>query len=229
MREEIANLVHPVFASGLRLVQRLRAGENPSLEAEQANLFGLLMGESEARKWPEFGGDAEDERVRGGGGGGSELAPVSSRFLGIRYALVCWLDEMFVMDSPWAERWNEHKLEVRLYGSNDRAWRFWEQARLASDRPGTDALIAYFLCVMLGFGGELSDDPPRLAGWVASTRAQLRRGRDRQWQGPPELDPGTFVPPLSGRQALQRMILVGGAVLLALVPVVAFLIARQLS
>ena len=65
--------------------------------------------------------------------------------------MVCWLDELFLVDSAWDARWNESKLELALYGTNDRAWHFWEQARLADTRPGTEALSAFFLCVMLGF------------------------------------------------------------------------------
>ena len=42
-----------------------------------------------------------------------------------------WLDELFILYSSWESAWNERKLEGSLYGSNDRAWRFWEQARIA--------------------------------------------------------------------------------------------------
>src|SRR5207245_6091570 len=43
MREEIASLVHPVFAYGLRLKERLKKGERLDLHAEQAALKGLLL------------------------------------------------------------------------------------------------------------------------------------------------------------------------------------------
>lgn len=233
MRQEIADLVHPIFAAGLELRERLERGETPLLEAEQARLIGMLLADAEARRLPEYGGDIPDDRTllleRSGELGMRSLSDGPSRYLGIRYALVCWLDELFILDSSWAEKWNEYKLEVRLYGGNDRAWRFWEQARLAANRSGQDSLIAFFLCVMLGFSGELLEDPAQLAGWVAATRAQLARGADRGWRPPPELDPGTHVPPLRGRESLQRMILIGGLIMLTLVPLVAWLIARQLG
>ena len=74
-----------------------------------------------------------------------------TRFLGVRYGLTCWLDELFILYSPWERLWNERKLEASLYGTNDRAWRFWEQARLAESRAGSSALEVFYLCVILGF------------------------------------------------------------------------------
>src|SRR4051812_6771333 len=122
MREEIANLVHPVLARGLDLRDRLLSGEGPPFDAEQSALIGLLLGEREARRWPEFGGD--DPSAKSGPwsvvGGPSEKAAGGEQelFLGARYALACWLDETFILDTPWSQRWNEYKLEVRLYASN---------------------------------------------------------------------------------------------------------------
>src|SRR6266852_5305509 len=104
MREEIANLVHPVFVYGLRLKERLDLGESGS--AARMSMGG--------RRSPEV-------------------------FLGIRYALACWLDEVFILDSPWGRIWNERKIEEALYGTNDRAWFFWEQAQHAANRTGVDA------------------------------------------------------------------------------------------
>src|SRR4051812_38795940 len=132
MRAEIARIVHPVVAYAVNLRRRLLAGQDPPLATEQAALLGLLQGEREARRLVEFGG--EDPQS----GDVSFGEHPSGPFLGARYALVCWLDEIFILDSPWGRVWNEHKLEVRLYSSNDRAWRFWEQARLAADRDGMD-------------------------------------------------------------------------------------------
>ncbi len=217
MREELANLVHPVLTAGLGLKERLDRGELPALEAEQAALTGLLLSDRDAARWPDFGGDHGDETA------GGEV------FLGVRYALVCWLDELFVLDSPWSERWNEHKLEVQLYASNERAWKFWDQARLAAGRPTADALEVFFLCVMLGFSGELGEEPERLREWITATRQQLSQARAREWPTPPAREPVTRVPPLTGRARLRTMLLVAAATLLALVPVVAFVLARQLS
>src|SRR5262245_58318234 len=138
MREEMASLVHPVLAYGLRLKERLRGGEGLNLMDEQAALKGLLQSDSQARRMTDYGGDRPMDnsvmtwaRPQEAGRRGSD------GFLGARFALVCWLDEIFTLDSPWASQWNEHKLETELYGSTDRAFKFWEQARKAEGCPGT--------------------------------------------------------------------------------------------
>ena len=105
MREETAGLVHGVFRHGLDLKDRLAGGASPSLATEQAMLMRLLEGTPEAK-------GPSDPQVAAD----------------VRYALVCWLDELFVDETPWGGQWNERKLEVALYGTNDRAWRFWERA-----------------------------------------------------------------------------------------------------
>jgi type VI secretion system protein ImpK len=218
MQESIAHLVHPVFSYGLQLKERLDRGDSPTFEIEQAALKGLLLSEIEARRWADFGGDADTQsegRARG-----------SQQFFGIRYALVCWLDELFIMNSSWSARWNERKLEVALYGTNDRAWKFWEQARLAESRGGADAVDVYFLCVMLGFRGELREEPERLQAWVAATRSQVMRSHLQEWPYPPELEPPSSVPPLDGTEKFRRMLVVAGVVLLVLVPLMT-IVARQ--
>lgn len=222
MRDEIANLVHPVLTYGLRLRDRLEAGEKPSLELEQAVLKGMLLSELEAQRYSDFGGDVERDVARND----EEAAPL---FLGIRYALVCWLDELFILYSPWEAAWNEHKLEAALYGTNDRAWKFWQQARLAESRPGGDALEAFYLCVMLGFRGELRESPEQLRLWTAAAQAQVTRNRAGGWTPPPGIEPPTYVPPLRGRDKLQRMVLVSGMTLLVLIPIVVFFLVRRLG
>lgn len=224
MHVELANLVHPVLAAGLSLRDRLQRGEEPAFAAEQAILLSLLRSDRDARRWPDFGGDDASPITATA----SEAMPATA-FLGARYALACWLDDLFILDTPWSQRWNEHKIEMRLYASNDRAWKFWEQAKLATERPTADAIEAYFLCVMLGFTGERADDPTELAAWIAMARERIRRSQDTQWHPPPGLEPGTSVPPLRGRQALKRLLLVACCVLLGLVPILAVVMARRLS
>jgi type VI secretion system protein ImpK len=227
MREEIASRVHPILAAGLRLQDRLALGESPSLEAEQVSMIGMLLGERSAP--PRIGADFEGDVAGDATRTDAETGRPSEAFLGARYALVCWLDEIFVLDSPWSERWNEQKLEVRLYATNDRAWRFWDQARLAAARPSLDALEVFYVCVMLGFSGELGDNPARLSDWLTATREQLIRARAREWRAPPELEPVTCVPPLRGRQVLQRMLVAVSATLLVVLPVVAFYLAFRIG
>src|SRR5438105_1003176 len=111
MREEIGNLVHKIISAGLDLKDRLDHGEQPDLEKEQAKLKGLL-GDAEGRRHVEFAGETvPDNSLLGGRSSASSGRSASDYFLGIRYALVCWLDEIFIVDSPWSREWTEESLE----------------------------------------------------------------------------------------------------------------------
>jgi type VI secretion system protein ImpK len=234
MREEIANLVHPVLMYGVDLKERLEKGEDPNLESEQAQLKGLLLSESEARRHHDFGGEGDIGQsmvsmvgaTRGGDGG---RRAGGDQFLGIRYALACWLDELFILGSSWESAWNERKMEVTLYGTNDRAWKMWEQAKKAESRSGTDVLETFFLSVMMGFRGDLRDSVDKLRTWTSNTLARISRGLGQEWATPAELDPPINVPPLRGREQLQQVIMIGGGVLLILIAVVAFVVMTKLG
>ena len=226
MREENANVVYPVLLRALEIVKRLSRGETLSFEVEQASLRTMLLSELEARRLPEFGGDSEPVSYRAA----TTAAPAERhRFLGIRYGLACWLDELFVNHTSWDALWNEQKLEMELYGSNDRSWKFWEQAQLAEKRTTKDALESFFLCAELGFRGDLADEPAKLEAWLTSVRAQLARTQAQPWIAPPEREPLTNVPPLRGRERLQRTLLVGGVLLLLLIPVLTLFLVQQLG
>src|SRR5262249_58951814 len=103
------------------------------------------------------------------------------------------------------------------------------QAQLAEKRPSNDALEVAFLCVMLGFRGELSAEPARLQSWVAAASSLVGRDYGRQWAAPPALEPVTRVPPLRAQRRLQTVLLVGGVLLLLLVPAVAAFLVQQLG
>lgn len=224
MHEAIAALVHPVLARGLELKERLDRGESPAFATEQAILEGLLTaGLAEAT-----GAAASDGPPRAIPLDGA-MRRSTERLMTVRYALACWLDELFILESPWETRWNERKLEVSLNGTNDRAWRFWELARRPETRLDRDLLETFFLCVMLGFRGDLRDRPTELQDWVDRSRAQLTGLEGLEWTPPPELTPPTRVPPLGGGERLRRMVVAGGLVVLLLTPVVAFFLIHQLG
>lgn len=146
---------------------------------------------------------------------------------GARYAVVCWIDELFTCRSRWAEAWNEHKLESLLYGGNDRAWEFWRQARLAAGGSDDAALMAYYLCVALGFRGDLRDEPGRLAAWFDETKAHLTRLPQRPT--PADLAPITEAPLLRGGARLKRMLITAAIGLLCLAPLAAYAIVQRLA
>jgi type VI secretion system protein ImpK len=154
--------------------------------------------------------------------------PTVEPYLGVGYPLACWVDELFTVNSPVGGAWGERKFEVEFYGTNDRAWRFWRQARLAADRSIDDDLEVFYLCAVLGFRGEWADDPAQFRAWLGATRERLVKGLRTEWSGPPALEFPTRVPARYGKSRLRRMALVAGIVVLVTVPVAALLIARQL-
>ncbi|MCI0641320.1 MAG: DotU family type IV/VI secretion system protein [Gemmataceae bacterium] len=218
MREEIANLVYPVLTHGIRLKEKLSDEDHPEFATAQKELLGLLQVAGQAQRMADFVGDrGSEESVR-------SLSLKGDKFLGIRYALVCWLDEIFILDSPWKDLWNEQSLEVKLYSQRERAWKFWEQADWASARPSTDALEVFYLCVMLGFRGDKARKPEELAAWCERVKTQVEQAQDSEFQLPVEGQPRTYVPVLKGARRLQNMQVVAGVTLLLLIPALMFIL-----
>jgi type VI secretion system protein ImpK len=218
MREEIADIVHPIFSYGLSLREDLVKGGPRDFSQVQQELIRLLKSEHEARHWPDYGRSGPSMEGSGVSLAGADPHRAGGQqFLGMRYALVCWLDELMV-ETPWGSRWNENKLETQLYHTNLRASMFWEQAKRAEGRS-SDALEVFFLCVTLGFRGDLRDASAKLEEWYNATQTRIINSQPQRWTGePPEGEPVTYVPPLEGREKLQRMLMVGAAVFLILIP-----------
>jgi type VI secretion system protein ImpK len=215
MREDLASNVFPVLLHGLKLKERLNHGERPNLAVEQAALKGLL-------------GIAHQPAPWGEGGDSHASASEAIQFLGVRYALTCWLDEIFI-DSPWRREWDENKLEQVLFQTNIRYSNFWAQARIAESMSGnSDAQEAFLFCVLLGFRGELGERPNELREWVTAARARASRGMGRELPPWPENTPQSNVPLLLGVESYQRMIKALSISLLAIVPAVAFLLITLL-
>jgi type VI secretion system protein ImpK len=226
MREEIANLVYPVIDYGLHLKDQLERGRDlPDLENEQAALMGLLGNESSARRWTDFGGESSSIETSVHGGVMRAASDPGRRdgFLGIRYILACWLDEI-MMDTPWGGEWREKTLEQALYKTRERAWKFWDQAKRAESRPSSDAIEVAFLCVMLGFRGDLIDEPDKLRSWVNMIQTRIAQSQGKEWAAPDGEQPVTNVPPLRGRERLQRMILAWAAAILLAILVGTFIL-----
>ena len=228
MRDEIASLVYPVLLHGIQLRRRLTGGAALDLGTEQAAIKGLLRSESESRRVTDFGADVDMASMASMGGGGGGGRRSAEAFFGIRYALVCWLDEIFIVDSPWTEPWNERKLETAMYGTNDRAWKFWEQAKHADNRSGSDALEVFYLCVMLGFRGEYRHQTDKLQSWVKASQARIAKGQKQEFPVPADRGAPTNVPPLRGPERLQKMMLTLAGFVLLLIPFLAFYVVGQL-
>lgn len=225
MREEIANLVCPVLTYGLEVRERLTKGEELNIDEVQARLRDLLQTEVAARQYLEFGGEmASTTSVSM-----RDLNRDAGAFLGLRYALSSWVDEIMISESPWAQVWNERKLETALYGLLDRAWKFWEQAAQTESYPNSDALEGFFLCVVLGFRGDYRDNNERLGSWVSAVQGRLAKSAGGEFQLPAELEAPASAPPLRGRQAWLNMMTALGAITLLIIPIVAFIVVQQLG
>jgi type VI secretion system protein ImpK len=203
MRDELADVVYPTVSYALQVRAGLERGDDLNMAAVQSELRTLLKTANEAQRWPEYGGDGD-------------------RYLGIRYALACWIDEMYILDSPWGPQWNERKLEESLYGSNERAWKFWFQAKLAQARPGTDALEAFYLCVMLGFRGEGPEKPDTVATWRDAVENQLARVHNQPWPGPQELQPELNAMPRRAKERLRQLLIGVIGMVALLIPAATF-------
>ena len=198
MRPDLAQQMFQVFLHGLDLRERVRNGARPQLGPEQAKFKSLLGPSNSPAPWGTTAHDPHNSLApdRAGSLGGD--------FLGIRYALTCWLDEVLI-DAGWRD-WDENKLESALYRTNVRYHNFWQQDRLAEAIPeAADAKEAFLLCVLLGFRGEMADDLPRLKEWVSSARSRVTRQMGKEPPAPAERPPVTDVPPLLGVKGYKAM------------------------
>ena len=203
MNKPFARIVYKVFSQALDVKDRLDRGEAVAFETVRHDLLNLIRSEGEGRRMHDYGGDGV--------------------FLGARYALACWVDELFIIhcQSPWSDDWKERLLEYEIFKTNLAATKFWEQADIvlrhpgpqrASITPGPDALETFFLCVVLGFRGTYFDNPAKVREYVEEMRPQLTR--PALWQPPRDLGVQTNVAPLVGRQTLRRVVALYGGLTL---------------
>jgi len=202
VREEVARVVHDVLRNGLKFKERVEAQRPLGLDAVQAQLRSRLHGQT-----------------------GRDPAREGADYLGVRYPLACWLDEIFITDSPWAREWDVRKLETALYRTNDRARLFWEQAALAERQPDKGDLEAFLLCLLLGFRGDLRDESGLLQDRRERFESQLQLKRLGEWKEmPPEMAvPPTDVPELHARERLRKLLMALGLIIGVTIFTVSFL------
>ncbi len=207
MQDKIVRRMHDLLGSGLELKEQLERGGTPSFEPEYEQLRALILGDGELAQNPAYNGDLATFIARPDAD--TTALAQSDVFLGARYALACWLDEIFILHSPqwWADRWEANTLEAALYGgTQQRAWRFWDQARKAEGPRGNlESLEAYLWCVMLGFRGSPPDNL-NPAAWVDSVRKRVMTGGSTEFPAPPDRDLPVGVPPLRGQERFARML-----------------------
>ncbi|CAK9081108.1 Type VI secretion system baseplate component TssK1 [Durusdinium trenchii] len=94
-------------------------------------------------------------------------------------AMVYWIDELLVnSDWTYASQWRDNPLEREIYGSRNRAWKFFENADYARSLESTDALEVFGQCVALGFQGIYRSESLR--------RAVFQDTAQRNADDPPE-------------------------------------------
>ncbi len=91
----------------------------------------------------------------------------------VRYPLVALVDEV-ITTSAWehAEAWSRRPLEMEMWGTSQGGSRFFELASKLDTAP-RDVVAVYYLCLALGFTGEMSPDDPRLEALKQRLMARL--------------------------------------------------------
>jgi type VI secretion system protein ImpK len=224
-----SEFVLALLSEGLRIRESLERGEALSFDLEYANIREMLLAAADLDGGMKV--SVPPNAIPQALWKPDTLAAGawSGEFLGVRYPLVCWFDEVFCLDSPWADRWNEHKLEAELYGTNDRAWKFWQQAAIVDAKADSNLMQIFFWCVMLGFRGMLAEEPIKLVEWGAAQREKLCRIQPLEFPEELEPDPPTLVPPHNALLYHQRMLLICGITLMVVIPTLFFLLVRFFS
>src|SRR5262249_48004589 len=153
MNKQFSDIVYKIISEALDLKDRLNRGESPDITAEHQKLASMIRSEGEGRRLAEYMGDGT--------------------FLGARYALACWVDELFIIHCkpPWADQWKEKTIEFDIFRTSLAASKFWEQADIAlrpaggartGALPPSDAVETFFLGIVLGFRGNHWDNIPRV-------------------------------------------------------------------
>ncbi|MGO8744493.1 MAG: DotU family type IV/VI secretion system protein [Thermoguttaceae bacterium] len=210
MTPKFATAIDPVFLHVLGLLERISDGENPSPKDERLRIRGWLdRAEAQLGKGPDW-----------------ELA---------KYALVSWIDEMLIVESPWPGQswWRENALEAEIFDYRLRHEMFYQKAKEASVLPQKDALEVFYVCVVLGFRGLYRDpvaaaalaEPQQLPGdldtWARQTAMAIRLGLGRPLISDSSR-PLEGAPPLQGPTTLVWALFFG-SVLLALLVIVVWL------
>ncbi len=192
MSQELTTHTLSVLAYGLKLKDALqRDPQRFTYEQESVNLRALLDGPEELRSVADYGLPLS-----------RPITPnPAGTFLGVRYALACWMDEIFISDqqSPWARFGNQISMESQLFGLDiERGARFWDQAEYAERGAGLEAVEAYLWCVMLGVRGVPKTVVP--SEWVERAQRRIQLSHQHEFPAPPDFGLNTNTTPLKGNE-----------------------------
>lgn len=211
---------------GMSQYNKVLAGDNPDMDLVQNKLIRRLD-----QLVPTVSRHFNPSRLNEANGGGSQITnlPSSDDVPGIcRYLLTCWLDELFVFESPWSRRWNENKLELALYGTNDRAWRFWDYVHCQPAGSDYQLKTVAISCVLYGFQGQMAESRTELNKWYDDWRTDVIQHSIESWNAPPDLPIAANVPALKGSDELELSIKVALLTAIVMIPMMSFLILYAL-
>lgn len=170
----------PVMLEILALVDRASRGMNGPVEAERASLRTKF--------------EIAAALCRG---------PLAVEWELASYALAALADELLIVDIAWPGQswWENHALEVELFGSRRRATEFFARAERAAAMPTSDALLTFVAAVVVGFRGIHRDRPEAVNAWLRASKQHVKLSSDRPVVPPsgPEI---AGAPPLAGRPLL---------------------------
>lgn len=158
MTPEFTNAAAPLLIAILDLARRAAAGQARSADAERAAMLAAF--------------EAAMAKTRGPRGEEWTLAS---------YALAALVDDLMIVEIPWEGRtwWENHAIEVELFGTRRRATEFFERASKAAALPDKDAMTLYAAAVVMGFRGVLRDKPEALDAWMRSNVPSIRLSEGR--------------------------------------------------
>lgn len=195
MTPEFTVAVVPLLLDILALAERAANGTNGPAEVERAALRAKF--------------DATAALCRGNLSLDWELSS---------YALAAVADELLIVDVPWKGQswWENHALEVELFGTRRRATEFYSRAEKAAALPTGNSLQIYVASVIAGFRGMYRDRADALDTWLRSNGQLIRLSSDRPKA--PALGPDVpGAPPLLGKSSLMWAILLAALASAALI------------
>lgn len=184
--QKLQRQVHKVLNEGLTYLSRLKRGQPVQLDNILSRFTQLLRNP-----------DLDSDPIYIGNDRG---------FLGVRYALVSWIDEVFTYETRLADEWENVKLEFSLYGTAIRNEQFWLEADTVERQlADEDALEAFYLCMALGFRGQHRTPSREFFEWADRTNRRVRKNFDQAWKEPAKTVTPADPPSLTGAARVRTM------------------------
>tara|TARA_B100001939_G_C16731974_1_gene525899 strand:+ start:62 stop:679 length:618 start_codon:yes stop_codon:yes gene_type:complete len=158
MTPDFQSAAIPVVLDIIGLAKRASDGSTGPVEAERAALRASFETAAAICRGP----SAEDWRLAS-------------------YALASAVDELLIVDITWPGQawWENHAMEVELFGTRKRATEFFTLAEKAASLPRGDALQVFVAAVIMGFQGTYRERPDSLETWLRMNRQRIKLSTDR--------------------------------------------------